>query len=161
MIISMAHAAGEVGAAQPEMADTFWMNIGLIGAMFVLFYLLLIRPQQKRLREQRDMLDALKKGDSVVTAGGLVGTVSKIVSDTEVEIDIAKGVTVTAMRYTIQMTTAKSAVVVKEEKTAPKKATPNKVAAKKTTPKKVTAKKTVAKKPVTKKSPAKKTTKKA
>ena len=51
MLISMAHAAGEVGTAAPAAADTFWMNMGLIGVMFVLFYLLLIRPQQKRLKD--------------------------------------------------------------------------------------------------------------
>lgn len=107
MLISMAHAASDAvtttTAATPAAADTFWMNMGLIGVMFVLFYVLLIRPQQKRLKEQRDMLDTLKKGDAVVTAGGLVGTVSKLVSDTEVEIDLGGGTKVTALRYTIQM----------------------------------------------------------
>ena len=160
MFISLAHAAGEVGtAAGPAAADTFWMNIGLIGLMFVLFYLLLIRPQQKRLKEQRAMLDTLKKGDEVITAGGLVGVVSKVLTDTEVEIEIAKGVTVTALRYTIQMKTdeqvsapkssqkAEKVVVEKEVVEKPAKKTPAKTAKAKpkakttTTTKKTTTKK--------------------
>ena len=103
MFISTA-IAQEVGSAvtsQPSMADAFWTNMGLIGVMFVLFYLLLIRPQQKRLQKQRDLLDALKKGDQVVTGGGLYGTVSKLISDTEVEIDLGS-TKVVALRYTIQ-----------------------------------------------------------
>jgi preprotein translocase subunit YajC len=103
MFISTAFAqdVGEAVAGQPSMADAFWTNMGLIGLMFVLFYLLLIRPQQKRMQKQREMLDDLKKGDKVVTGGGLYGTVSKLISDTEVEIDL--GMTkVVAMRYTIQ-----------------------------------------------------------
>lgn len=102
MLISNAHAAVDVAnTAAPAAADSFWMNMGLIGVMFVLFYILLIRPQQRRLKEQREMLDALQTGDTVVTSGGLVGTVSKIMSDTEVEIDLGQ-VKVVALRYTIQ-----------------------------------------------------------
>jgi preprotein translocase subunit YajC len=163
MLISMAHAAGEVGTAAPAAADTFWMNMGLIGVMFVLFYLLLIRPQQKRLKEQRQMLDTLQKGDAVVTSGGLVGTVSKIMSDTEVEINLGE-VKVVALRYTIQMKVdekgapaaakpeakskpAATTKAVMKEKSAPaKKAAAKKAPAKKATPKKTAAKKAPAKK---------------
>lgn len=101
MLISIANAATDTAAAAPSAGDAFWMNMGLIGVMFVLFYVLLIRPQQKRLKQQRDMLDTLKKGDKVITGGGLIGTVSKMVSETEVEIDLG-GAKVTALRYTIQ-----------------------------------------------------------
>lgn len=100
-MFSIAHAATDAATAAPNAADTFWMNMGLIGVMFILFYVLLIRPQQKRLKQQRDMLDTLKKGDKVITGGGLIGTVSKMVSDTEIEIDLG-GTKVTALRYTIQ-----------------------------------------------------------
>lgn len=170
MLISMAHAAGEMGTAAPATADTFWMNMGLIGIMFVLFYLLLIRPQQKRLKEQRQMLDTLQKGDSVVTSGGLVGTVSKIISDTEVELNLGE-VKVTALRYTIQMktdavnaTASPQAAEKTEKKEEPvKKAAPKKAVAKKTTaattkaaPKKTAAKKAPAKKASPKKTVAKK-----
>ncbi len=76
-------------------------NMGLILVMFVLFYVLLIRPQQKRLKAQQAMLSALKKGDRVVTGAGFVGTISDIKSDREVEVDLGNGFKVTALRYTI------------------------------------------------------------
>ena len=111
MFISIAYAAGEAGAAATATpADAFWSNMGLIAVMFLLFYFLMIRPQQKRLKEQRLMLDDLKKGDKVVTGGGLVGTVSKVISDTEVEVDLG-GSKVTALRYTIQTRMSDDAVV--------------------------------------------------
>lgn len=144
MLISMAHAATDTAAVAPGAADTFWMNMGLIGVMFVLFYLLLIRPQQKRLQEQRTMLDGLQEGDAVVTSGGLVGTVSKLISDTEVEIDLGS-VKVVALRYTIQTKMNDGAAVTK-----PTTETKAKPAAKKA--------KTTTKKAATKKAPAKKTT---
>ena len=130
MLISQA-LAQEVGAAvtQPGMADAFWTNMGLIAIMFLLFYFLLIRPQQKRLQKQRAMLDELKKGDKVVTGGGLYGSVSKIISDTEVEVDLGQ-TKVTALRYTIQNR-------VEDDKDVPlPKAAEKKSTAKKTTKKK-------------------------
>ncbi len=172
MFISLAHATTEVGTNAPSMGDAFWTNMGLIGLMFVLFYLLLIRPQQKRLKEQRALLDDLKKGDKVVTGGGLVGTVTNILSDAEVEIDLG-GSKVVALRYTIQTRMDDSAVTAASKtkkveakaepkpakKTAPaKKATPAKKAApaKAAAPKKVAVKKTTAKKAAPKKTTAKK-----
>lgn len=103
MLISTAYATTEVGSevATPDMKDTFITNMGLIAVMFLLFYVILIRPQQKRMKEQRNMLSNLKKGDKVVTGGGLYATVSKIINDDQVEIDLG-GVKVTAMRYTLQ-----------------------------------------------------------
>jgi len=138
MLISMAHAAGDaVAVTPPTTADTFWMNMGLIGVMFILFYVLMIRPQQRRLKEQRDMLDTLQKGDSIVTSGGLVGTVSKVISDKEVEIDL--GMTkVVALRYTIQMKMDGAAVLPTakvETKTKPAKAVAKKSTVKKSTKK--------------------------
>ncbi len=157
MLISSA-LAQEVGSAvAPSGADAFWSNMGLIGLMFVLFYLLLIRPQQKRLKEQRALLDDLKKGDKVVTGGGLVGTISKVISDTEVEIDLGTS-KVTALRYTIQTRMDDNAVVntPKPEAVAEKKKTAPKAKAK-AAPKKTTAKKAPAKKPAAKKAAPKKT----
>lgn len=161
--------AQEVGsaAAQPSMGDAFWTNMGLIGLMFVLFYFLMIRPQQKRLKEQRNLLDTLQKGDKVVTGGGLYGTVTKIISDTEVEIDLG-GSKVVALRYTIQTRLDDSAVVMASKDVAKKpepkkkapKATTQKTPVKKAAAKKATTKKTVAKKAPAKKTAPKKTTKK-
>ena len=69
--------------------------------IFVVFYLLLIRPQQKKVKQHKQMLEQLRRGDKVLTAGGIIGTVNKLVSDTEVTIDIAEGVTVRVLRATI------------------------------------------------------------
>ena len=161
MLISMAHASTDAATVAPSAGDTFWMNMGLIGVMFILFYILLIRPQQKRLQEQRAMLDTLQKGDAVVTSGGLVGTVSKLISDTEVEIDLGS-VKVVALRYTIQTKMDDGAPVTKpaaetkakpakKTKSLPKKAAPKKAAVKKTAVKKTTAKKAAPKKTAKKK----------
>ncbi|MCB1538304.1 MAG: preprotein translocase subunit YajC [Rhodospirillales bacterium] len=99
--VAPASAAADA-AATPGMGDTFLTNMGLIALMFVLFYVLLIRPQQKRMKQQQTMLGALKVGDRVVTGGGLVGNISRLVSDAEVEVDLG-GTKVTALRYTLSV----------------------------------------------------------
>ncbi|MDG1437810.1 MAG: preprotein translocase subunit YajC [Emcibacteraceae bacterium] len=79
---------------------------GLMGLLpfvliFVVFYFLLIRPQQKRAKEHKSMVEALKRGDKVVTAGGIVAKVSKVVDDNTVEVEIASDVKVKVIRSTI------------------------------------------------------------
>src|SRR5213595_4180171 len=66
--------------------------------IFVVFYFLLIRPQQKKAKDHRTVLDALRRGDRVVTGGGIIGTVNKVLSPEEVEVDIAQGVRVRVLR---------------------------------------------------------------
>jgi preprotein translocase subunit YajC len=75
--------------------------------IFVVFYFLLIRPQQKKQKEHRAMLEALRRGDRIVTGGGFLGTVSKVVSPEEVEVDLAPNVRVRVMRHTIASVVAK------------------------------------------------------
>jgi preprotein translocase subunit YajC len=70
--------------------------------IFVVFYFLLIRPQQKKVKAHRAVVQALRRGDRVVTAGGMIGTVSKVVSDTELQVEVAEGVRVRVVRSTIQ-----------------------------------------------------------
>jgi preprotein translocase subunit YajC len=70
--------------------------------IFVVFYFLLIRPQQKKMKAHRSMVEALKRGDRVATGGGLLGTVTKVVGDNEVQVEIAEGVRVKVLRHTIQ-----------------------------------------------------------
>ncbi|MBI1301063.1 MAG: preprotein translocase subunit YajC [Alphaproteobacteria bacterium] len=77
-------------------------QMGLLLILVVLFYVLLIMPQQRRLKEHSDMLSKLKKGDRVVTGGGLIGKVDRIVDDKEVVIDLGEGLKVTALRSMIQ-----------------------------------------------------------
>ncbi|TAN59059.1 MAG: preprotein translocase subunit YajC [Magnetospirillum sp.] len=69
--------------------------------IFVVFYFLLIRPQQKRMKQHKEMLGQLRRGDRVVTAGGIIGTVNKMVNDTEVSVEIAEGVRVRVVRSTL------------------------------------------------------------
>jgi preprotein translocase subunit YajC len=71
-------------------------------AIVVVFYFLLIRPQQKRAKETKAMLQALQKGDEVVTAGGIVGKISKL-SDTYANVEIAPGVEITLQRSAISL----------------------------------------------------------
>lgn len=69
--------------------------------IFVIFYFLLIRPQQKKMKDHRAMIEALRRGDQIVTSGGIVGKVSKVQEDGMVEVEIAEGVKVKVVRHTI------------------------------------------------------------
>ena len=70
--------------------------------IFVIFYFFLIRPQQKKIKEHKLMVQSLKRGDAVVTAGGLVGKVERIQGDDKVDILISENVTVQVIQSTIQ-----------------------------------------------------------
>jgi preprotein translocase subunit YajC len=79
-------------------------GFGLLPIVFVMviFYFLLIRPQQKRAKQHKEMLAAIRRGDKIVTSGGLTGTIVKVVEDSEtVEIQIAKDVRVHVVRAMI------------------------------------------------------------
>ena len=69
--------------------------------VFGIMYFLLIRPQQKAVKEKAAMIAPLRRGDQVITSGGIIGKVSKVKDDNEVEIEIATGVTVRVVRSTI------------------------------------------------------------
>jgi preprotein translocase subunit YajC len=86
--------------------------------IFVVFYFLLIRPQQKRMKTHKEMLGQLRRGDRVVTAGGIIGTVNKLVGDTEVVVEISEGVRVRVVRGTITEVISKTEPVAsaKDEK---------------------------------------------
>jgi preprotein translocase subunit YajC len=75
--------------------------------IFVVFYFLLIRPQQRKAKDQRTMLDALRRGDRVVTGGGIIGTVARVDNPEEVVVDIAENVRVRVVRSTITSVLAK------------------------------------------------------
>ena len=69
--------------------------------IIVIMYFLILRPQQRRVKQHQEMVKALRRGDSVVTNGGLVGKVTKVVDDDQVEVEIADGVRVRQMRSMI------------------------------------------------------------
>jgi len=70
--------------------------------IFVIFYFFLIRPQQKKVKEHKLMVGALKRGDEVVTSGGIVGKIERVLGDDKVEILISENVTVQVVQSTIQ-----------------------------------------------------------
>ena len=88
-------AAGTAAAAPPG-----WLQFLPIVGMVVIFWFLIIRPQMRQQKAHRDRIAAVKKGDQVVTAGGLVGKVIKV-DDQYAEIEIAQGVRVKAVKATI------------------------------------------------------------
>ncbi|MFK7838746.1 MAG: preprotein translocase subunit YajC [Bdellovibrionales bacterium] len=110
MLISKAYAqsveiASDLATELPEgpdAASTFVWNMGLVLVLVVLFYVLLIAPQQKRFKEHSQMLSELKKGDRVVTGGGLVGKIHKVGDNDEVVVDLDGGLKVTALLSTLQ-----------------------------------------------------------
>lgn len=109
MFISKAFAAAETAAtdvAAPGLEASPWAafasNMGLVLILVLMFYVLLIRPQQRRFKEHGQMLSGLKKGDKIITGGGLVGTIDKLIDENEVVIDLGNGLKVTALRSTIQ-----------------------------------------------------------
>ena len=85
--------------------------------ILAVFYFLLIRPQQKKMKAHRALVEALRRGDRVVTAGGMIGTVTKVLGDNELQVEIADGVRVKVVRSTIQDVISKSEPADKEKDT--------------------------------------------
>ena len=97
MFITNAYAQAATASAGPESSILSFMPIIL---MFVVLYFLMIRPQMKRQKEQKAMMDALGKGDEVITAGGLLGKVSKV-SEAYVNLEIADGTEVVVQKSAV------------------------------------------------------------
>jgi len=89
------------GTPVPGQQPPSWMNFVPMLAIFLIFYVLFIRPQGKQMKEQRKMLEGLKKGDRVLTEGGLYGTIAGF-HETDVDIKIADGVKVKITRASIR-----------------------------------------------------------
>ena len=84
-------------------------------AIFAIMYFLLLRPQQKRAKQHQEMVKGVRRGDVVVTNGGLVGKVTKVVDDDQIEVEIAEGVRVRQVRSMVADVRSKSEPV-KDEK---------------------------------------------
>lgn len=104
MFISPAYAQAAGGAA-PGFDPMFLIMMGL---MLAVMYFLMIRPQQKKVKEHKALIAAIKRGDQVVTSGGIIGTVAKVRSDTEIDLEIADGVRVRVVRGMITEVLAKT-----------------------------------------------------
>ena len=83
--------------------------------IFVIMYFLILRPQQKRVKQHAELVKNVRKGDTVITSGGLVGRVIKVVDDDQVEIEIADGVRVRQMRQMVTDVRAKGEPVKDDE----------------------------------------------
>ncbi|MFC5068977.1 preprotein translocase subunit YajC [Flaviflagellibacter deserti] len=103
MFISPAFAQGAIGGAE----GNFLLNIMPFLLIFVIMYFLVIRPQQKRLKSHREMVGGVRRGDTIVTSGGLIGKITKVVDETEVEVQIADNVRVRVARAMINEVRAK------------------------------------------------------
>jgi preprotein translocase subunit YajC len=85
--------------------------------IFVIMYFLILRPQQKRVKQHQELVKNVRRGDTVITSGGLVGKVTKVVDDDQIEIEIAEGVRVRQVRAMVSDVRAKGEPV-KDEATA-------------------------------------------
>lgn len=95
MFVTPAYA--QVPGASPDML----ISILPFVLIFVIMYFLIIRPQRTQLKKRGEMLAAIRRGDTVITGGGFVGKVTKVIDDNELEIDLGGGNKVTALRSTI------------------------------------------------------------
>ena len=92
--------AAPAGAAEPSGTASILMGIVPWLLIFVIFYLLMIRPQQRRVKEHQAAINSVKKGDEVITGGGIRGKVTKV-SDEEAEVEIAQGVKIRVIKSTM------------------------------------------------------------
>src|SRR4029079_16444200 len=95
MLISPAYAQSVPGGSD------FLIQLMPILLMFVIFYLLLLRPQQQRVKTHREMVSNIRRGDTVVTSGGIIGKVTKVKDDGEIEVEIADNTRVRVVKGTV------------------------------------------------------------
>ncbi len=140
MLISPAYAQATGGTM--DLLSSF---IPLI-LIFVIFYFLIIRPQQKKQKEHKNKISAIKRGDKVIVGGGIYGTVTKVDGEVDAEVEIASGVVITVIKATILD-------VISDQGKAPaaKAVAGNATASKSISSKSAPKAKTVAKKPASKK----------
>jgi preprotein translocase subunit YajC len=103
-LISPAYAQAAAGGA----STSTLLQMAPLALIFVVFYFFLIRPQQKKAKDTKAMLEAIRRGDRVVTGGGIVGIVAKVVSNDELLVDIAENTRVRVVRGTIVNVLAKT-----------------------------------------------------
>ena len=109
MLISPAYAQTGLGGSTDMLTSLLPFVL-----IFVIMYFLILRPQQKRVKQHAELVKNVRKGDTVITSGGLVGRVTKVVDDDQIEIEVADGVRVRQMRSMVSDVRAKGEPV-KEE----------------------------------------------
>jgi preprotein translocase subunit YajC len=110
MFISPAHAQGSLGSLFGGGAGGdggMLMSLLPFILIFVIMYFLILRPQQKRVKSHAEMVKNVRRGDTVITNGGLIGKVTKVVDDDQIEIEVAEGVRIRQMRQMVSDVRAK------------------------------------------------------
>src|ERR1700756_3981310 len=115
MFISEAFAQTSIGGAGSDQLISFLPLIDIV----VVFYFMLFRPQQQKAKKHRELLAGIRRGDRIVTAGGIIGTVNKVLSDTELQVEIAENVRVRLLRGTVTEVLAKTEPAGKEKVAKP------------------------------------------
>ena len=110
MLITPAYAQAAAGGD----ANSMLMSLLPFALIFVIMYFLILRPQQKRAKQHLEMVKNVRRGDTVVTSGGLVGKVTKVIDDDQLEVEVAEDVRVRQMRSMVADVRAKGEPV-KEE----------------------------------------------
>ena len=105
MLISPAYAQGLFGGGGG--GSDMLLSLMPFILIFVIMYFLILRPQQKRVKQHQEMVTALRRGDTVVTTGGLVGKITKVIDDHEIELQLAEGVRVRQLRQMVSDVRAK------------------------------------------------------
>src|SRR6185503_9308403 len=113
MLITPAYAQSPFGGSTDMLTSLLPFVL-----IFVIMYFLILRPQQKRVKQHAEMVKNVRKGDTVITSGGLVGRVIKVVDDDQVEIEIADGVRVRQMRSMVSDVRAKGEPVKDDDSTS-------------------------------------------
>jgi len=95
--------------AQAAGGDTSNMLVSLLPfvLIFVIMYFLILRPQQKRVKQHQEMVKNVRRGDTVVTSGGLIGKVTKVIDDEQIEVELSEGVRIRQVRQMISDVRAK------------------------------------------------------
>ncbi|MFL9825925.1 preprotein translocase subunit YajC [Rhodoplanes sp. SY1] len=103
MFVTPAHAQAAAATSGTEMV----MSLLPFILIFVIMYFLILRPQQKRAKQHQEMIKNVRRGDSVVTSGGIVAKVTKVIDDNEIEIELADGVRARQIRAMVAEVRAK------------------------------------------------------
>ena len=103
MLITPAYAQAAAGGD----ANSMLMSLLPFALIFVIMYFLILRPQQKKVKDHQELVKNIRRGDTVVTSGGLVGKVTKVVDDDQIEVELAEGVRVRQMRQMVSEVRAK------------------------------------------------------
>ncbi len=104
MFSSPAFAQAAGAAPQPSMIDTFLPLVLIV----VVFWFLILRPQNKKMKDHREMVNNVSRGDTVVTAGGLIGKVAKVKDENEIDVDFADGVRMRVVKSTLSEVRSKT-----------------------------------------------------